>query len=303
MANPDWAVPPNSGGTSRATQNQLLTSYMNNGDLALTTRIVKGGIGIVLCVGILFQSSEISEAMPQFDPSAEYSQIEHGNGSATLSVFSYGRPLLDGLIAFREEYGTKIYLEQRLCYEAPGGQKFETTYPEKPTVGRAPSAINWPLEYSYFLPDSSVERTLNKIVSDYNQSGPACRYSVTAQSDGSYVVSMSAIRGSDGTYQPVTPLLDTPISIPAGVDIFEAVGKALSAASGLHVVLDMHSDVLLGAQPSRASNGPARTLIHEAVPHMVWDLYCVSRGQLCVVNLEFQHRAEYDNLGRRRTLP
>lgn len=239
----------------------------------------------------------------QNDASAEYATIKHDNGSATLSVFSYGRPLLSGLIAFREEYGTKIYLEQRPCDQAPGGQKFETNYPENPSLRNAPSAINEPRERSYFLPDSSVESILNKIVSDYNKSGPVCRYSLITQSDGSYVVSMSALRSGDGTYEPVIPLLDTPISIPAGVEFFDAIGKALSAASGLHVVLDMQTDVGILLPRSRATSGPARALIHEALPDTLWDLYCESRGQLCVVNLESRRRAEYDNLGHRRTLP
>jgi hypothetical protein len=270
----------------------------------LNTRVTSVGMtSVLLCAGILFQSSDRSEAKPQYDASAEYAKIQHKSGSATLTVFSYGRPLLNGLVAFREEYGTKLYLEQQPCDQVPGGQQFETTYPEKPITRLAPSARFAPPEYNYFLPNSSVESILNKIVSDYNQPGPACRYSVIAQSDGSYVVSVTAIRRADGSYQTVIPLLDTAISIPAGADPLEAIGKALSAATRLHIIVDMQSDVGMLFQPSRASNGPARSLIHEAVPDMVWDFYCESRVQLCVVNLAFQRRTGYDDSGRRTTLP
>jgi hypothetical protein len=240
----------------------------------------------------------------------DYARIAHRNGSATLSVLSNGRSLLDGLVAVREEYGWKLYLEQVPgCYEPPGGTKFQSTYPEDATFVRPRWTMNNSPRFVYSVPSSSEAPILGKIVSDYNVSNPPCRYTAIKLRDGSYVVTATSVRKTDRTYQKVTPLLDTAISIPEGAGPPEApdvpwnyVAKAVSAASGIEVDVNFPSDTGFPAKNNPARTGLARDVLAATLSsygwHGDWDLYC--DGRLCVVNVEFPSRAVYDQFRDRK---
>jgi hypothetical protein len=252
----------------------------------------------VLRIGF-FPSCRRLDGKPQSDES-EYARITHSNGTATLSVLSYGRPLLNGLIAVREEYGWKLNLEQGLCFEPRGAETFVTTFPENVTRLPGAYAVNQAPVYVYAVPAATEEDILNRIVSGYNKTGPACQYSVIRQGDGTFAVTTTAVRKSDGTYEPFTPLLDTNISIPDGVERLDAIGKALSATTGVHIAVSVFSDVGYPAQAGPALSGVARDLLSKSID-AEWDLYCDPR--LCVVNVSFGRRALYTNSGIRHTMP
>lgn len=176
---------------------------------------------LTVCAGARLESQDQTAAGPPYSLSARFSRIWHSKTSATLSVFDYQRPLLEGLTTLREEYGWKIDLEEPLGRGPNAGKKFESTYPERTSTFVTPGSVyeigqnRKPAlpRYSYFLPATLEASVLNKIVSDYNQAGFPDQYSVVVQADGSYAVVGTAMRGSDGTYHPVHPILDTPISI------------------------------------------------------------------------------------------
>lgn len=230
----------------------------------------------------------------------EYARIEHRKGSAVLSVLSYGRPLLSGLVAVRQEYGWTLDLEQVMCSESRGAERFESTYPEDATV-RAGFGLSSPT-HVYSVPASSENVILRKIVSDYNRSDPVCRYSVIRQRDGNYAVTTMAVRKSDGTYDKVTPLLSTAISVSRG-DYIDAITRSISASTGIRVVLYFPSDTGFSPKSRAALNGNARDVLSTMVPGIEWDLYCGEREHACFLNLSSSRRVQYDQSGHRYLVP
>jgi hypothetical protein len=265
-----------------------------------------------LCVGlVLFSSGRLraqTATTTRVPIDANYARVEHGYGSATLSVFNVNRPLLEGLVALREEYGWRVNLEEPPHEATPHGGKFESTYPEVLERYIPPQGLKRSAEFGYSLSDASERAVLNKIVSDYNQAGFPGQYAVIIQSDGSYAVAGTAVQSADGTYQPVTPLLDTPISIPSGAyslsQVVDLISKALSSATGLRVsfnVPGMWGTVTVNVG---RNNIPARTLLEQAVfPGLVWNLYYEPRAKSYMLNLLPLRRAQYDISGQKSTLP
>lgn len=267
------------------------------------------GVGLVLpSSGGLGAQTQTTASVPI---GANYARVEHGDGSATLSVFHVNRPLLEGLVALREEYGWRVNLEEPPHETTPHGGKFESTYPEIPERYIPPQGLKKSAEFGYSLSDASEATVLNKIVSDYNQAGFPGRYAVIVQSDGSYAVTGIAVQSADGTYQPVTPLLDTPISIPSGSyslsQVVDLISKALSSASGTRVSCNVPGMAGTVSVTVGGNNIPARTLLEQAVfPGLVWNLYYEPQGKIgkfYMLSLLSLRRAQYDAWGRRSTLP
>jgi hypothetical protein len=274
-----------------------------------TTAVVMLAVPVLL--GLMPVPRLSAQAQTARTADAEYARIEHANGSATLSVFNYSRPLLEGLAAVREEYGWEVYLEEPPHEIPPRGGKFESTYPEDPSRFVAPHAINAPQPFplSYFLSDTVEASVLNKIVSDYNQAGFSGQYSVIPQPDGGYAVVGTGMQNADGTYHSVNPILDTPISIPNGTyragEALEMILNVLSSASGVKILPNPPNNwggitvTVVGG-----NNVPARALLQQVVPPsmgMVWSLYYGPLEKLYVLNLLYVRRARYDNSGRKTT--
>jgi hypothetical protein len=142
----------------------------------LNWRVGGLAVGCAIFSAGLFSSIDRNVSAAAQQGPFEYARVEHSKGSATLSVLSYGRPLLSGLAAVRAEYGWHLDLEQGTCDEPRGAQTFETTFPEDATLQPARHAVNSPPIYVYSVPTASEAGILNKIVADYNQTGPACQY-------------------------------------------------------------------------------------------------------------------------------
>jgi len=252
---------------------------------------------VLLCVVVLVQPKASRGLNAQTFVNDEYAKIDfdHASRSATLSVLNYNRPLLEGLRAVRSHYGWKVDLEEPPHPTVPRGGQFVSTYPESTDI--------------YATLSSSRAAVLNKIVSDYNQAGFPGRYSVVPQPDGSFVVTGTAIQDSDGTYQPVTPILDTKISIPAEPrshgQTLALIMKTLSETSGLKVSLGAMPTMWLSgvAEAIGGNNVAARTLIRQTIgPDMVWSLYFDPKLKWYMLNVSWVER-DMKSWGRRTTVP
>lgn len=226
--------------------------------------------------------------------------MAHYDGNATVSVFD-GRPLPRAIAAVREEYGWATDVEEGSCDQTAGGQKFESTYPESAALVPRMSAINGPREYSYSVPQTSEQGILEKIVSDYDQTLPICRYSVIPLPRETFAVIATQIRKPDSTYGPLSPVLDTTITVPASNDPLLVLGNVLSAATGVKILVNPPmSGAVSPVRAGPALSGPARTVLKEETASVVWDLYWDAREKSYVVNLSYLRHAEYDDAGRRR---
>lgn len=262
---------------------------------------------ISLCIGSGFLLSHNMSANPQqFE--GPHGAVEHGSTSAMVTVIDNTRPLLTAMSTMREEYGWKVDLEEAPHTHYASKTEFQSTYPESAeriTFSNA-GEIRAPLRlfYHYSLPPSSKASILNKVVSDYNREGFPDQYEVISQADGSYAVVGTAIETDPGLYRSVTPLLDTPVSIPNGPTTLsraiQAIAQALTGESGIKVLSNPPMGIARTAPVT--VNGdmmPARLLLQQIMPDSVWDLYYSQESHLYVLNVDRHAWAQYDQLGQR----
>jgi hypothetical protein len=246
----------------------------------------------------------------------ERAVIQHQSGTATVTANS-GRPLSQALRAIRAEYGWVIdyedplykdpdlttYADPRMparLLKVPAGGAFQSSYPETP----------------YMWSRTDDERpVLDKIVSDYNQSGNPGRFIVRAQSDGSYAAIGDEIADGSGGEVPVKPILDTLVSVPTGTRTlgatFFVVAGALSGAAGIPVVASpgfaVSRDMLQANVTVGGSEVPARSLLLQAFTQLgakiAWDLRFDAPSQGYVLNLMQVVRAGHQTFGGGAPIP
>jgi hypothetical protein len=198
------------------------------------------GLLCVCALSVLLSAQGILEPHPYM----ERGLIIHQGATATLKS-DHARPLAQAIQAINEEYKWDIHYEDppyqgnhdladgyNPAYRAahpglkpfPGvnGGAFSSTYSE------------WP---DMWTSKTHALQVLTQIVSDYNRSGNPGHFSVRSLSDGSLDVVGDGTHDDSGNVISVTPILDTPISIPLATRSFGgtifAVMKALSARTGV----------------------------------------------------------------------
>ncbi|MGH9352772.1 MAG: hypothetical protein ACRD2G_11530 [Terriglobia bacterium] len=237
--------------------------------------------------------------------------IERHAGSATVKADA-ADPLMDAIAAVSEEYGWVVDYEDPPykggtdvtyhpsprpgvpSYKIVAGGAFQSTYTEMPKMWSSPAA--------------KLE-VLQKIVSDYNQSGNPGNFVVRDLADGSFDVIGTSIHDSSGADIAIEPILDTTISIPSAA---RSVGATLDAI--LHALpakslnfcppnLAMAGPVTVGG-----TGVPARDLLMQLVDRLggnwAWQLvYQVGPTPEYLFGVVLVQRAEYDIFGRRRLVP
>jgi hypothetical protein len=235
--------------------------------------------------------------------------IETHGTNATVKAVS-GLPLAQAITAVREEYGWVVDYEDppyQSSYDLvergdPGkrrmvarGGAFQSTYPVMPDMWSSPA----------------VERkVLEKIVSDYNQSGMPGNFFVRQQSDGSFAIIGDSITSANGSKQPVPAILDTPVTIPAMprnlYETLKLIGDALTLKTRTKVTalaysanFAMQSMVSVGG-----TNVSVRSLLIQTAKQLpvatVWDLYYDPGTPMYFLNFGAAGRAEYNVFGQRR---
>jgi hypothetical protein len=169
---------------------------------------------------------------------------QHNGATATVRA-DHARPLEQAITAIDEEYGWQVQYEDppyqgkrdlidgynpeyRAAHPGlkfmpvPAGGLFQSTFPEPQNT----STLR-----------TQEEQILDKIVSDYNQSGNPGHFVVRSLPDGAFDVVGDGTHDDNGNLVPVTPILDTPISIPLATHSFggtiQAIMNALAAKTGV----------------------------------------------------------------------
>jgi len=248
----------------------------------------------------------------------DHAEVHHLNNSATVTANS-PRPLSQAVTALSEEYAWVIDFEDPPYYSkydlvddtdakwrvahptekgvtVIAGDTFQSQFPVTPNVGGSPA---------------EVERILDAVVSDYNSSTNPGRFSVLNEGDGRFAIVGTHVKDEKGQDQAITPILDTPISVPTGtrdgLATIHIILDALTAKSQIQVVPGLlalnalhQTQVTVGGE-----NIPARTLLLQTLSaakvKLYWDLYYdhdVNRYAFSVLPLL---RANYDASGNRTT--
>jgi hypothetical protein len=202
-------------------------------------RLIAALCAVALCGGLCAQQGilEPHKYMPE-------GIVEH-HGATAIVRADNARPLEQAITAMCEEYGWRVH------YEDPPYQGkhdlidgFNPEYrAAHPGIKPMPAPAGGPFQSTYPEPqNTSIQRTqeeqiLNKIVMDYNQSGNPGHFVLRSLPDGSFDVLGDGTHDDNGNLVPVTPILDTPISIPLATYSFggtiQAIMKALAAKTGV----------------------------------------------------------------------
>lgn len=245
--------------------------------------------------------------------------VAHKLNSATVAS-NAPRPLLQAIIAMREEYGWDVSYEDppyRSSYDLvddtnpqwrlahpnargvtiPDGGAFQCTYPENPAI--------------FSL--SGERQALDRVVACFNQTDGPGRFMVRQQSDGRFVVLGTAVLDNTGYLRPVHAILDVPISIPEATrradETVELILQQLSAASKIKIGLAQGPVNLLAQAKVRVggSGAPARILLAETLDatgrNLDWDLIYDADVPTYLLNVNLVTRAVYGPFGRRRLIP
>jgi hypothetical protein len=249
--------------------------------------------------------------------------VDHHGTVATVRT-DYAQPLCQAITAIGQEYGWAVHYEAppyqgkhdlmdttNPNYRAahpdakvdlgPAGGAFQSTYPESPNMGSSPAI---------------EQQVLEKVVSDYNQSGNPGHFVVRRLSDGSFDVIGDAIHDDSGANIPTSPVLDTPINLPrvarSRYDAVEAVLKALSAKAGIRMyIYEAPVNVLSREYTAIGASAPARDLLMQVLDgsrlKWVWILTYHPQQQVeppeYCLGIFLVERAEYDSFGQKRLIP
>ncbi len=253
---------------------------------------------------------------------APFAVVQHRGLTATLDA-NDPRPLLQAILAIREEYGLILDFEDppyQSTYDlvdravpawraahpdskrgmGPAGSAFHSEFPEGPNVATS-------LE--------EEEQALQKIVSDYNASGNPGKFAVRRETAGRFAIIGVSSKDDIGRERPISPVLDTPISIPsAQQSAYETINlilKVLSVQSGVKVVLGVAPMSLLadGQVTIGGAGAPARDLLVQTLEaasarrKLTWDLLYDAGDDTYFLSIEVVSRAMLDPSGRRMLIP
>jgi hypothetical protein len=266
---------------------------------------------LALCVGLYAQRPWAARKYML------HATVTHQAGSATVRADS-AQPLFQAVRAVAQQYGWAVDFEDPLFagtdltvhpspragvtpYIIVSGGPFQCTYPETPHMWSSRTA----------------ERVvLQKVVSDYNDSGNPGQFTVRFLPDGNFDVVGVATRNNAGALVPVKPLLDTIISIPSKPRTAEGTLQVIANALPAKVLVfppQPDGPVSPNAHPTMVVGGsdvPARDLLMDMVDahtHGValgWVLiYQPSPGPEYLLAIRTAERAEYDMFGHRITVP
>lgn len=269
--------------------------------------------GLVILSGALHaqQSSEQHKFM-------ENAVINANGATSTVTAYS-GEPLYLAISAVREEYGWVVDYEDppyQSTYDlvdraTPG---WHALHPGKPFLVPAGGAFQstYPVASDIWSSSASEREVLEKIVSDYNQSGNPGAFSVRQQSDGSFAVVGISIKDINGNKQPVGAILDTLVTVPTAqrslMETLKLIAQALWLKSGIKVV-GICPDNNFAGQSAVSIGGTSvsvRSLLLQTAEQLplgtVWNLLYEANTPKYILTFAVAGRAEYDTFGGKRLI-
>ncbi|MGA3323641.1 MAG: hypothetical protein ABSF45_04155 [Terriglobia bacterium] len=274
---------------------------------------------VIMAIGVAGGTLRAQGALSPHQYMLEGVVTHHGNTGAVSA--DYGIPLYQAVTAIGQEYGWAIQYEDppfsgkhdlidltNPAYRSahpgtevrlgPAGGPFKSTYPESPSMWTSPRM---------------EPEVLEKVVSDYNQSGNPGHFTVRGLSDGTFDVIGDGLHDDSGADVPSQPVLDTRITVPLatrnGNDALQAVLDTLSSRIGIKMYVYQAPDHELSLVSTKVggANVPARDLLMQIVnclsrPH-VWVFHYIPQPRQYVLGIFPVARAEYGGFGQKRLIP
>ena len=243
---------------------------------------------MLLCIGVSAQTPDKTNTF------LDHAEVRHDANVATV-IANSPRPLEQTIAGVSEEYGWTVDYED-LPFRSLHGGTFQSRYPEDTNTG---SSV------------AEERKVLDKVVSDYNQSGNPGKFSVREEGGDRFSIVGIAALDETGADRQIPSVLDTPISVPSrqrsGYDSIQAVLGALTAQSGTTVYQAatplntfLRMTVTVGGD-----NVPARALLKQIIaathPKFYWDLLYDTHDKAYYFNLAPVMQANYDASGKRTT--
>jgi hypothetical protein len=269
-------------------------------------------VWVLLCGPISAQST----ARPKF---LERARIQHHDSVVTVTA-NDSIPLFQAILAVRLEYGWQINWES-----APGFSRFDVVddtdpkwraaHPTEKGVTR-PSGGLFVGTFPEPREPSELDRerfALSKLVEGYNATDNPGRYILRVDSDGQITVVGTAVKDESGSLKEISPLLDTPLTIPKGTrslnDTIDLILTALRSATGKEVLLAVASNSLFATTQAAVGGdtASARELLRQALAAtkrpLQYDLFFNPDVPIYILNVSPATREEDDGSGGRKLVP
>jgi hypothetical protein len=228
--------------------------------------------------------------------------IDHRGPSATVSA-NDPRPVLQAARAVAEEYGWVVDFEDPPYH--PEYDAIDTTdatwRAANPFAKGTLSVKGGAFQSSFPEPASAsttfAEEALQKIVADYNRSENPGKFALCRESDRRFTITGTAARNGSGSSGPISPLLDTQITIPvktrSGTATFNLFLQTLSSAAQVKVVHGSFMDNLLqnSSVTVGGDNVAARSILSSIVSQLKtpyelnWTLFYDLDSAMYVLNI------------------
>lgn len=273
-------------------------------------------IGVV-AIGLFLVTSgaQIQERRARY---MERAEVHHLANSATVSANS-PRPLAQALTALSEEYALVIDFEDPPYYSkydlvddtAPEWRAAHPKAKGVTVIGGDGFQTRLPDNLNADSSSAEEEHILDRVTSDYNTSGNPGRFSVRNEGDGRFAIVGISVKDESGQDEAKSPILDTPISVPAdtrdALTTIHVILNALTAKTQTKVIAGMlalnplhQAQVTVGGE-----NIPARILLLQTLSaakiKLYWHLYYDNGVKMFALNVLPLRKANYDVSGNRTT--
>jgi len=269
-------------------------------------------IGMGLLAGLVAAQSERA---PKFLDRAVITR----DGSQVTVVANDSLPLLQAINAVRLEYGWQIDWES-----APGYSHFDLaddTAPKWRLTHPSAKGVTRPAGGSFTASFPEPNRSgvdeellaLTRLVEEYNATDNPGRYAVHSGPGGLITIVGNELRDETGAFRRITPLLDTPITLPKAErsvdETIDSILAALDSATGKKVVFAELSHSLL--MSSKANIGgekmKARELLEQALAStgrpIQYDLCFNADIPTYILSTSIAMRTQDDELGGHKLVP
>jgi hypothetical protein len=268
-------------------------------------------VGALLCGPLSAQST----TRPEFFDRA---RIQHGDSEVTVTA-NDSSPLFQALYALRLEYGWQINWEEAPIFSRfdlvdDTGPKWRAAHPNAKGVTRPAGGLFVASFPEPKKPSPNAEfLVLSRLVEEYNATNNPGRYVIRGDSESGFTIVGTEVRNEAGALQKISPLLDTPLTLPKLTrsvnDTIELILTTLGSATGTRVIFGAESRSLF--MTTQATVGgqeiSARELLRQALAStkrpIQYDLFINPDVPIYILNVSPAMMEEDDGLAGRKLAP